>query len=186
MNTIILLTSAVVDTVLLVGTILQLTQNVSPRQPGELMRLLEPKVTAFMGALLIAMGYFILIMKYLNPTIAGNDQVSYIYVGGFSLICVGFGCGIMFYTFLKKVIVTEDRLIFVDMFGKRKEMYWKEITQVKVPTLTNNLTLIGREARYTVKGEPKAYKEFLKIAKEKIRKEIGSDTLENLLNRSLF
>lgn len=182
----ILLATAVLDSVLLLAALLFGIKRQPPRQEGELMRLAETKVTALMGILMIAMGYLILYEKYIDPQIAGSDPVTYFYVAGFSLICVVFGIGIMAFTFLRKIIVNEKDLVFVTFWGKKKKLEWKEIKELKVPPLTNKLTLIGRKTQFTVGGESKAYKEFLKIAKEKIKKEVGSDTLQNLLNRSLF
>ena len=183
---IILLVSAVICILLVLFTVIGLTR----KQPGvekvELMRVSETKVTAIMGYLLFAMGLFILYMKYLNPGIAGTDELSYFYVAGIALFSVAIGCGIMFYTFLRKVIVYEDGLVFVSMIGKSKKIFWKEIKEIKVPSLTNKATFIGKNASITVGGEPKAYKAFLKIAMKYIKPEVGSDTLATLLKRSLF
>ena len=112
--------------------------------------------------------------------------MSYLYIGGFAILSVAFGCGILLYTFLRKVIVYEDGFVFVSILGKEKRLLWKEITEIKVPTLSNKATFIGKNTQISVGGEPKAYKAFLKIAMKYIKPEIGSDTLANLLNRSLL
>lgn len=181
-----LLISAVICIGLIVATSILITTKEPKKQKGELMRLSETKATSALGVLIIAMGFFILWMKYTNPAIAGSDQTSYLFVSGFAVLCMAVGCGMMLYTFLKKVVVLEDGIVFVNLLGGNKRMAWREITELKVPPLTNKLTLIGHHTHFTVGGEAKAYKAFLKIAKEHIKPEVSSDTLGNLLNRSLF
>ena len=182
---IVLLVSLVLCVVLLSLTAIQIKRRQPQQQQGELLRLSETKATAVMGGMLIALGFFILYMKTVNVTIAGTDQTSYLFVGGFALMCVAIGCGIMAYTFLQKVIAFEDKVVFIPIIGRTKQLYWNEISEIKVPFLTNNATFIGKSCKFTVGGEPKTYKEFIKIAKKKVKPEVVSDVLEKLLNRSL-
>jgi hypothetical protein len=181
-----LLTSAILCTILILATVFQIIRKQSKKLPGELLRVSETSVTAIMGFLLIAMGYLILIMKFIYPEMAGKDQTTYLYMGGFAVVCAVVGCGIMFYTYLRTVLVYEHGIVFVTLFGKNKKLNWKDITEIKVPPLTNKATLIGNNLSITVGGEPKAYKAFLKVAKKYVKPEIGSDILENLINRSIF
>lgn len=183
---IILLTSAAICTVLILASTILIANKQPKKQKGELLRVSETTMTAVMGVLMFAMSYFILWMKYTQPMIAGTDQTSYLYIAGFAIICTAIGCGIMFYTFLRKVIVYEDSIVFVTIWGGHKKMFWNEVTEIKVPPLTNKATFFEKKLHFTVGGEPKAYKAFLKIAKSKIKPEVGSDVLENLLNRSIF
>jgi hypothetical protein len=183
---IILYISAFFCILLVLFTVISLTRKQPGTEKVELMRVSETKITAIMGYLLFAMGFFILCMKFLNPGIAGTDELSYLSVAGIALFSVAIGCGILFYTFLRKVIVYEDGFVFVSMFGKSKKIAWKEINEIKVPTLTNKATFLGKSTSITVGGETKAYKAFLKIAIKYIKPEVGCDTLATLLKRSLF
>lgn len=149
------------------------------------MRLSETVFTAGMGGMLILMGFFILAMKFADPQIAGTDLTSYLFVGAFSVGSTAVGCGIMFYTFLQKFIAYEDRIVFISILGTSKELYWKEIIEIKTTLMSNRVTLVGKKSKFSVGGEPRRYKEFLLIAKRKISPEVGSDVLQNLLNRSL-
>jgi hypothetical protein len=180
----ILLASGALCIVLIIAAPIQIIIRQPKKQKGELIRMSETVVTAVMGGMLIALGFFILYMKNANSTIAGTDQNSYLFVGVFAVVSVAFGCGIMFYTFLQKIIACEDRVVFVTILGQYKVLYWDEIREIKVRFMSNKVTLIGKSTQFIVGGEPKTYKEFLKIAKKKIRPEVGSDVLEKLLSRS--
>lgn len=182
----ILFISAAICFSLLMVTILFLVKKKIPVEKTELMRLAETKITGVLGILLIVFGFFILYMKYNDPAIAGTDQISYLYIAGFALLSAAFGCGILFFTFLRKVVVYEDGFLFISLIGKEKKILWKEITEIKTQPLSNKATFIGKTSRVMVGGEPKAYKAFLKIAMKNIKPEVGSDTISNLLNRSLF
>lgn len=179
----ILLISTIVCTVLIAATIILLAIRQPKKQDGELLRLSEPTVTAVMGVMMIAMGFSILYMKSVNATIAGTDLTSYLFVGGFAVVCVAISCGTLFFTFLKKIIAFEDKVVFVTISGQLKELRWIDITEVKVPILSNKVTLIGNNARFSLGGDPKTYKVFLQIAKKKIKPVVCSDVFEKLLNR---
>ncbi|RPI87156.1 MAG: hypothetical protein EHM41_05955 [Chloroflexi bacterium] len=160
------------------------------RQPkkegGELLRLTETYVTGVMGAMMIALAFFLLYMKYVDPAIAGVDQVSFYYVAGFAAMCAAVGSGIQLYTFLRKIIAYEDKVVFVTMLGQIKELYWNDITEVKVSRLSNKAIFIGKNTQFSVGGETKTYKKFIEIARKKIRKTVGSEVFEKLFNRFMF
>lgn len=169
----------------LAGSILIITKQQKKRE-DELLRLSETAFTAVMGGMAAVLGFFLLYAKYTDHTVAGSDTTSYFFIGGFAVICVGIGCGILLYTFLKKIIVFNDRILYVTIFGRHKEIYWNKISELRIPFMSNKVTIIGKNTRFTVGGETKAYKKFIKIAKEKIITEVGSDVLEKLSGRFLF
>ena len=181
-----LVSTATICAFLIILTVVMITKNQPEKQKNELMRLSETMVTAVFAVLLIALSYFILYMKFAQPDIAGGGLTSFLYVSGFAALCTLLGCGIMFYTFLRKFIVYSDGVVYLNLFGKKKKLLWKDIVEIKVPPLTNKATLIGASSKFTVGGEPKTYKKFLKIAKANVRPEVGSDILENLINRALI
>lgn len=181
-----LLASLVCCIVFILADVILIIIRQPQKQKGELMRLSETAFTAVMGGMLVILGFFLLYMKYTDPTVAGADQTSYIFAAGFALVCITGGCGIMLFTFLKKIIVCEDRVLFITILGRCKELYWDEIAEIRVPVLSNKLTIIGKNIRFTVGGEPKAYKKFIKIAQKKIKAEVGSSVFEKLSNRFLF
>ena len=156
------------------------------KQADELLRLSETSFTAVLGLMLIALAFFLLYAKYSNSALAGTDTNSYLFVAGFAILCSGSGSGILLYTFLKRIIVCEDRVMAVSLFGKIESLQWKGIIEVKASLLSRSVTLIGSDAQLKVSGEPKAYKKFLEIAKKKIHRAAGSDVLEKQSERFLF
>jgi len=185
-NLLILIMSALVGVILMLLTAFLIYKRQPEKQADELLRLSETSVTAVLGGMLIVLGFFVLYQKFNNPNLAGNDENTYLIIGAFALISVALGCGVLLYSFLKKIIAYQDKVVLITFLGQYKEMYWKEITEVKASILSNKATLSGNNCKITLGGEPKKYKEFLKIAKKKIRPEISSDVFERLLNRSLF
>lgn len=179
----ILLISFVICVLLLAVSSIIIFKSQPAKQEGELLRLSETAFTALMGAMMIVLPFFILYAKYSKPALSGSDMDSYLYIGGFAVVCMVVGCGTMFYTFVKKIIACKDRILYINILGRKSELYWDDITEVKVPILSNKATFIGKNTQFTVGGEPKTYKEFIKIAQRKVKPEVGSDAFMKLLNR---
>jgi len=176
----VLLASAAICCLLVLATILRLAQMVTQRKDGELLRLSETIYTAAFAVLLIAMAGFILWMKYSHTEIAGKDPTSYFSVGVFAVMCAAVGCGVLFYTFLRKVIVYEEGVVFINLLGAKKQIQWNEITEIKISPLTNKIGLISGSSHFSVGGEAKAYKEFLRIAQQKVKPNVGGPILDKL------
>lgn len=183
---VILLVSAVICAVLILASMALIIKRQPKRQQKELMRLSETVFTAVMGFMMIALGVFLLYQKYTDPEIAGTDINSYVFICGFSIVCVACGSCMMPYTFLKKIIACEDRVIYVTILGECRELYWRDVTEVKLPLMSSKITLIGKNTRFVAGGETKAYKEFIRIAKNKIRAQVGSDVLDKLSDRLMI
>jgi hypothetical protein len=182
----ILLISAVIAIAVILSAIVLIRVRQPKQQEGELLRLAETSFTAVMAVMMIALAFFILYMKFNNSSLGGTGSTSYYFVAGFAVLCATAGSGILLFTFLKKIIAFEDRVASVSIFGEIDELRWNEITEVKVTPLSNKITLIGKNTRMAAGGEPKSYKEFLKIANKKIKHAVIGDMLEKQLDRFLF
>jgi len=180
-----LIISITLSIICLAATIYLVAKKNPKRQEKELLRLSETKLTAGMGGLLILMGFFLLIIKLIDPTRGGSDTNSYLAVSLLALLCVVSGSGILLFTFLKQIIATEDKLIIVSLFGTTFDMPWKEITEIKLKPLSSKVTFVSKKNSVLVGGDPKTYKKFIAIAKTKIPTRVSHDLLDKLNNRFL-
>lgn len=180
-----LIISLILSITCLAGTFyLVMTKN-PKKTEKELLRLAETRFTAVMGGMLIIMGFFLLVVKMIDPTRGGSDPTSYIFASLLALLCVASGCGIMLFTLLKQIIAHEEKLVIVSMFGKRTNLFWKDITEIKLKPLSSKVTFVSKNKNLLVGGEPKTYKKFIAIAKTKIPTRVSHDLLDKLSNRFL-
>lgn len=144
----------------------------------------ETPLTAVMGLMLIALGVWMVYLKLTDPTIAGEDRDSYLFVAVFSLICHLMGDFCLLFTFVKRVVVFDDYLEDCSVIGTRRSLRWNEIVKVDKPVTRKAFKLCGRDGSViTVAGTDKAYKEFAEIAQDKIKNSQGKDLLRVVENR---
>ena len=155
------------------------------RQESELLRLSETKFTIILAGLLILMGFAIIIIKFIDPSKGGVDTSSYLVAALLALLCVLLGSGMLLFSMLKQIIVTDNGLQIVSLFGKSYEMPWKEITEIKLRPLSNKVTFVSKSHSVLIGGEPGTYKKFIAIAKTKIPTRVSHDLLDKLNNRFL-
>lgn len=144
----------------------------------------EIPLTAMMGLMMIVLGVWMVYLKLIDPTVAGTDRDSYLFVAVFSLVCHLMGDFCLLYTFVKRVVVFNDRVEECSAFGKRRTMYWTEVVKIEKPVTRKAFKLHDKVGNViTVSGADKAYKEFADIAKDKIKSSQGRDLLNVVENR---
>ena len=144
----------------------------------------ETPFTAVMALMIIAMGVWLIYLKLTDPTIAGEDRDSYLFVAVFSLICHLMGDFCLLFTFVKRIVVFDDHLEDCSVFGQRRTLCWNEIVKVEKPVTRKAFKLHGKDGRVvTVSGTDKAFKEFADIARDKIKGSQGKDLLNVVENR---
>lgn len=180
-----LIISMILSAFCLAASIYLIFKNNPKRQEKELLRLSETKFTIVMAGLLILMGFALIVVKLIDPARGGSDTNSYLMVALLALLCVVSGSGILLFTLLKQIVVTEDGLSIVSMFGKTKDMPWKEVTEIKLKPLSSKVTFVSKQHSILVGGDPQTYKKFIAIAKTKIPARVSHDLLDKLNNRFL-
>jgi len=180
-----LIISVVISVFCLAAAIYLIVKNNPKKQEKELLRLSETKFTVIMAGLIIFMGFALIAVKLIDPARGGSDTNSYLVVAGLALLCVVSGSGMLLFTLLKQIVVTEDGLHIVSMFGNAQEMPWKEITEIKLKPLSSKVTFVSKKNSILVGGEPQTYKKFIAIAKTKIPARVSHDLLDKLNNRFL-
>lgn len=144
----------------------------------------EDWMTAVMGAMAIALGIWIAVMKLQDGSLSGTDEASYWYIAGFCLACNLMGDFMLLYTFVKRVELYEDRVESVSALGKVTTLRWNQIVQVKKPMMGRNTKLISEDGTViSVGGSPKACDAFVEYARPKINSAQGGDLLKHVENR---
>ena len=180
-----LIISVVISVFCLAAAIYLIVKNNPKKQEKELLRLSETKFTVIMAGLIIFMGFALFAVKLIDPARGGSDTNSYLVVAGLALLCVVSGSGILLFTLLKQIVMTEDGLRIVSMFGNTQDMPWKDVTEIKLKPLSSKVTFVSKQLKVLVGGDPQTYKKFIAIAKTKIPARVSHDLLDKLNNRFL-
>lgn len=144
----------------------------------------EAPVTVVLALFCLGLSYFLLISKGIDSTVAGTDQGSYWFIGGFSIVSAFLGCFSLLYTYLKKYIILQDRLIVVSVLGVAKSFFWDQIKSVRIPLLSRNIMLKAENGSCLIhSGNSKQYKNFVGVLKNHVPRNSGADTINDLYNR---
>lgn len=152
-----------------------------PKTADEVVRLSETAMTALLGAMLLALGIALPLLKLWDPTAAGTDQGSYLFVAGMSVLCAATGCFAFLYTFVKKVIALPDGILCVTFWGRQTRIAWQDVDRLDTPLLSKSVKVCAKNGDcFTVNGAPKAYHTFLELAKQKLRPVQGKELLDKV------
>ena len=144
----------------------------------------ETWMTAVMGVMLVTVGVFITVMKLTDPSVAGTDESSYWFVAVFGLLCHLLGVFMLLYTFVKRIVLFEDRIEDCSPFGITRTMYWGDIVQVEKPVTRKAYILTDRDGNtISVSGDSKASKAFVDFARTKIKSAQGTNLLHQVERR---
>lgn len=149
-------------------------------EQGELFRIRETPMTAAMGLALWVEAFFLLYVLLTRPDQLAPSVRSRINAYLFLVVSAVLGGAMILYSFVKKILVFDDRVTYVSALGQRKTLRWDEIDEVRV-TQTKRLTLLKKGGvQFTVGGRTEAYRRFIKFASKKVPPEAGEDVLAGL------
>ncbi|MBU9726005.1 hypothetical protein [Diplocloster modestus] len=175
--------ASIVLTLVILGAAALLIIRNQPKERGELC-LHETWMTAFLGVLLVVMGFVICWMKLTDANTAGTGAASYLFVAGFQLVSQLLGTFCMLFTFVKKTLITSDRIIIISFMGKTSELKWEDVVRVDKPMTKKALKFTLKNGDViTLGGESKEFARFVEIAKEKIRPAQGRELLNQIETR---
>lgn len=178
----ILYASCAAAVILLIATIAMIVKN-RCADTG-LVCLRETWMTAVIGAMLIIIGFWVVPLKLIDPEVAGTDETSYWFVAGFGLLCHLLGDFSLLFTFVKRVVLFEDRVENCSAFGRCKTLYWADIVKVEKPMTRQAFRLTDKDGNIiSVSGSSKACKQFVDFAKTKIKAANGSNLLHQVEHR---
>lgn len=144
----------------------------------------ETWMTAVIGVMMIALGFWILSLKLTDAAIAGTDENSYWFVAGFSLLCHLLGDFALLFTLVKRVVLFEDRVEECSAFGKHKTIYWEDIIKVEKPMTRKAYVLTDKDGNViSVSGDNKACNQFVDFARTKVKAASGSNLLHQVEHR---
>jgi UDP-N-acetylmuramyl pentapeptide phosphotransferase/UDP-N-acetylglucosamine-1-phosphate transferase len=178
-----LIISFVISVLSFIFTIFWIIKKQPKKSGNELVIVSDVPETSIMGGMLIAVGFLLLIAKYINPSIAGTDEISYNFAAILGGVCVVSGSQMFLNTFVKKVVAYDDRFEIINMVGKKSSYDWKAVTEIKTVPLSLRATFIVGGESVSINGRAKEYGEFISIARNKIPATVGSDVLGRLYNR---
>ncbi|MGI6622791.1 MAG: hypothetical protein GX227_05490 [Clostridiaceae bacterium] len=178
-----LILSFIAITLFLVISIVLIVRKRYRKDGRELAIVSEIPETMVFGCMLVIVGYALLLAKYYNPSVAGNDLSSYNFVAILAAICGISGSQILLSTFVKKAVAYPDRFVVITMFGFKREFSWRSVTEVKTTPISLRVTFTVSNESVSINGRGKEYGEFIRTAREKIPATVGSDVLGRLYNR---
>lgn len=139
----------------------------------------EIPMTAVLGLFLWLEAGVILYYWYTVPERLVRSRNSQINVCIFLSLSALLGSGLLLYYFVKRVIVSENGVTYVDLFGRSEFMQWEKITSVKQSS-GKRMVLEGGGMKFTVGGNRKGVIRFVKYATGKIPPIAGDDVLRNM------
>lgn len=139
----------------------------------------EIPMTAGLGLFLWLEAGVILYYWYTVPERLVLSRNSQINVCIFLLLSALLGSGLLLYYFVKRIIVSESGVTYVDLFGRTEFLQWEKITSVKQSS-GKRMVLEGGETKFTVGGNRKGVIQFVKYAAGKIPPIAGDDVLRNM------
>lgn len=175
--------SLAVCVVLILATAFFAWKKQPPRQEGECLRVKSVPETGIMAAMLLAVGLALNIVKLVVPETAGTDSGSYTFIAIFAIICTTAGCHILLTAFVKQVVVCQDCFWVYTPFGAGLEIRWQDIIEVKSQLMSKSISFKTQSSSASVNGRNKEYLMFLKLAKERVPRAVGSDELGKLYQR---
>lgn len=131
----------------------------------------ETLMTIVLGALLIALGYSLLLMKYIDPSMAAEQALDgYLFISAFSMLCILLGLFTIPFTLVKRCCFYQDRIVCISITGEKKEIQWKDLVTVK-KNLSGSALKVGCAdgTSFSVRCQSKGYKVFCELSKERAR-----------------
>lgn len=179
--------AVITDILLIIASIVFAVKKHLPHQDNELCRLSETKMTVVLGFLMAAVGVAIAYMKILDPTLAGEDKSSYLFVSGFSVICALGAVFTVLFTYVKVMIAFSDKLCYVSFVGKEKSIAWNDITGITGRPMSKSIKITATDGSViTVNGSYGQYKKFVETIQDCVKPLRGKELLENLERRMNF
>lgn len=153
------------------------------RETGSLC-LRETWMTAVLGIMLLALGFVFPALKLTDPSAAGTDSQSYWFVILFSLACHLMGDFALLFTFVKRTVLYEDRVLACSAFGRQTQIRWEDVVRVDKPVTKSCYILTDRDGdTIQVGGDNKASRQFVDFAKAKIKTASGANLLHQVEHR---
>ena len=140
----------------------------------------ETKTILLMTALCIALGYFFLYYKLINPDMGGEGKEGYIFVAILGLICLMMGSYTIAYCFCSKIYVFEDKIIVSKVFSGPFEIYWDDIQKVEQAGIRKAARFTCPNVTFTVSGYNKQYKKFMTWVRTHLKGKTGKRLLANV------
>jgi heme/copper-type cytochrome/quinol oxidase subunit 2 len=175
-----LMTSLILCFILVLGSIVLLLYRRSKKRETELVVLRETPFTAVWALFLILLSGVFSIAKLAGYEIGGTDRDSFIFAALFALLCASLGAFMLLFTFQKRIVAYEDRMLVIDILGREKTVPWICITRVQGNIMSKRLVFYVNEEKIAVNGEMNSYKRFIALARKKIPAVAGADMLDEL------
>ncbi len=144
----------------------------------------ETWMTAVLGVMMIALGFFFPAAKLMDATLAGTDASSYWFVIGFSLLCHVMGDFTLLFTLVKCIALYEDRVVEHSFLGQETTIYWSDVVKVDKPMMRSCYVLKDRQGNsISAGGDNKALKTFAEFARPRIKAAGGVNLLSQVEHR---
>lgn len=168
----IFLPAAVVAALIVLAAVLLIPLRRYRPRPCDLLVLRESGMTGVLG---IALWLELLALLYSGialPDRLFTSTNARLNTAVFLLVSAAAGAVALLYRFVKCVVVREEELIYVNLFGVQKALAWNRVEGLS-GSIGKRLAFLGPSNKtLRVGGEPKGYRTFLRLASERLPKTI--------------
>lgn len=166
--------------IIVAATVVIILRKKNIKIKGEEFCIRESRITAFLGIALWIEGGVIAYYSITVPERIFLNNNSIVNVCIFMAASVLLGSGMMLYTFVKRIVFTQNELILVNLLGELTRIGWNNIRGV---SRTNGKRLAFQDkdkTRIVVGGNSKMMKKALKTIHIKVPKYVDSTEIQKL------
>lgn len=166
--------------IIVAATVVIILRRKNIKIEGEEFCIRESRITAFLGIALWIEGGVIAYYSIRVPERVFLNNNSMVNVCIFMAASVLLGSGMMLYTFVKRIVFTQNELILVNLLGELTRIGWNNIRGV---SRTNGKRLAFQDkdkTRIVVGGNSKMMKKALKTIHIKVPKYVDSTEIQKL------
>ncbi|WP_322459297.1 hypothetical protein, partial [Clostridium perfringens] len=147
-------------------------QEINPSEDGKIV-LKMSKVYGIIGTLSVVISLIITILAFSRGSFLGDDVI---YAVGMIAFFFLLGLLLVLYTRNTMVEATSDKIVYVGLTGKRKEIAWNQVEAISFNTSSKEIILKSKTTRIKLHIHLKGIGSLIKIIKQNVGLSIYEQT----------
>lgn len=152
------------------------SQEVNSSEGGKIILKMN-KLYGIIGILSLIISVIFIIASFFSGAFFGDDAIY-----AFAIISFFFLCGLLLVLYSRNIMaeVTSDRIVYVGLTGKRKEIIWDQLKNMSFNTSSKEIILKSETAKIKLHIHLKGIGSLIKIIKQNVDVSIYAQTLQKL------